>query len=251
MNAYTNELKKLLDKIAYMHTPREVFKDFIEMSALSISNSTARNCFNEREQQYLKVIRKYDTTRQKLFPKAFAYLTEALELEAQAGKPSDILGSLFMDMKLGDKGQFFTPQHVATMLGVMAIDANTDKVIEENGFINLSEPCCGAGAMALGFAQAFKNAGYDYTRQMVVTAIDTDIRCVYMCYIQLSLYGIPAVVIHGDSLALKEWSHWYTPLYVLYDWNQRIQHQNTETDTPGMNPTPRQLSLFKEADNEE
>lgn len=29
------------------------------------------------------------------------------------------------------------------------------------------------------------------------------------------LYEIPAVVIHGDTLAMKEWSRWYTP-FVTY-----------------------------------
>ena len=32
-----------------------------------------------------------------------------------------------------------------------------------------------------------------------------------MAYIQLSLYGIPAVVIHGNTLTMETWSHWYTP----------------------------------------
>ena len=31
-----------------------------------------------------------------------------------------------------------------------------------------------------------------------------------MCYIQLSLLGIPAVVIHGNPLTMQEWAHWYT-----------------------------------------
>jgi len=42
-----------------------------------------------------------------------------------------------------------------------------------------------------------------------------------MAYVQLSLYGIPAVVIHGNTLTLDEWSHWYTPLYILHGWGMR------------------------------
>ena len=33
----------------------------------------------------------------------------------------------------------------------------------------------------------------------------------YMAYIQLSLYGIPAMVIHGNTLTMEEWDRWYTP----------------------------------------
>jgi len=32
-----------------------------------------------------------------------------------------------------------------------------------------------------------------------------------MAYIQLSLYGNPAVIIHGNALTVEEWSHWFTP----------------------------------------
>ena len=53
---------------------------------------------------------------------------------------------------------------------------------------------------------------------MLVTATDIDLKCVHMCYLQLSLLGIPAVVIHGNSLTLEEHSHWFTPAYILDGW---------------------------------
>lgn len=34
----------------------------------------------------------------------------------------------------------------------------------------------------------------------------------------ISIYGIPAVVIHGDSITVEEWSRWYTPAYVWGGW---------------------------------
>ena len=245
MNEYTKELTKLINKIAYRHTPREVFSDFIELSALSVSNSVDPAPYEEREKQYLSLIKKYDPARQKLFPEAFALLVESLEHEAAAGTPSDILGPLFMDLGCGDKGQFFTPQHVCAMMGKMVLSEN-DKIIIENGFITVSEPCCGAGAMVLGFAQAMQENGYDYNRQMVVTAIDTDIWCIHMCYLQLSLYGIPAVVVHGDSLTRKEWSHWYTPLYVVHGWQWKTQRNNAASVPQDMAQIYEQLNLFEE-----
>ncbi len=39
-----------------------------------------------------------------------------------------------------------------------------------------------------------------------------------MAYIQLSLYGIPAVVIHANTLSAEEWSRWYTPVYIIEGW---------------------------------
>jgi hypothetical protein len=43
-------------------------------------------------------------------------------------------------------------------------------------------------------------------------------RCVHMAYVQLSLLGIPAVVVHGNALSLDVWGVWYTPAHVLVGW---------------------------------
>ena len=79
--------------------------------------------------------------------------------------------------------------------------------------------------MILGFVNALEKKGYSRSHHVVATATDVDLKCVYMCYLQLSLLGIPAVVIHGNSLTLEEWSRWYTPIYVLDGWNWRKQKQ--------------------------
>lgn len=50
-----------------------------------------------------------------------------------------------------------------------------------------------------------------YRHNTFFVAQDIDIRCVWMAYIQLSLYGIPAMVIHGNTLTMEEWDRWYTP----------------------------------------
>lgn len=77
--------------------------------------------------------------------------------------------------------------------------------------------------MILGFAKAMADNNFNYQSQLCVTAIDIDIRCVYMCYLQLSLYGIPAVIIHGNTLSLEEWSEWQTPAYILGLWELRTK----------------------------
>lgn len=63
---------------------------------------------------------------------------------------------------------------------------------------------------------------------MVVTAQDIDLKCVHMTYLQLSLYGIPAVVIHGNTLTVEEWSRWYTPVYMLDGWAWKSQCSMTD-----------------------
>ena len=52
----------------------------------------------------------------------------------------------------------------------------------------------------------------------MVYAADLDPRCAQMAYLNLSLYGIPAVVICGNTISLKEYDRWYTPVYLLGKW---------------------------------
>lgn len=43
-----------------------------------------------------------------------------------------------------------------------------------------------------------------------------------MAYVQLSLLHIPAVVIHGNTLALEERSHWLTPAHIMGGWEWKL-----------------------------
>jgi hypothetical protein len=40
-----------------------------------------------------------------------------------------------------------------------------------------------------------------------------------MTYIQLTLLHVPAVVILGNTLALEEREHWYTPAHFIGGWD--------------------------------
>jgi len=147
-------------------------------------------------------------------------------------------------------------------MGKIVLNEN-DKTILEQGYISVAEPACDSGAMVLGFANAIKEYGYNHSQQMFVYATDIDLKCVYMCYLQLALYGVPAVVIHGNSLTLEEWSHWYTPVYILDGWGWR-NHRSTAQSEKAIGevksvilPTHKetveafeQLDLFTISDNE-
>jgi len=187
------------------------------MSAISISNAVDWLHREKREAEYMEIVGRYEKKEVDLFPRMMFHLVE--ELERHADAPYDVLGAIYHELELHNKykGQFFTPQNVCDMMGLMLFSKN-DPDIESKGYITVAEPCCGAGAMILGFAKAVIKNGYSHNTQMVVTATDVDLKCVYMCYLQLSLYGIPAVVIHANSLTLDEWSRWYTPVYMLDGW---------------------------------
>jgi hypothetical protein len=72
--------------------------------------------------------------------------------------------------------------------------------------------------MILAAAETMTGKGLNYSNQLVVRATDVDPKCVHMAYIQLSKLGIPALVIHGETLSLKEYTRWYTPMYIIGNW---------------------------------
>ena len=75
--------------------------------------------------------------------------------------------------------------------------------------------------MILGAIRTMAKQGLNYQKQLYVEACDIDIKCVHMTYLQLALCGVPATVIHGNSLSQEEWSRWYTPMYVLDGWARK------------------------------
>lgn len=205
---------KLFEKLAYRHNLWTVYSDFLEMSAISISNSVDLMNRPKREKRYLDIIAGYSKEEGQIFPQLFAELVMSLEKET-----TDVLGEIFMELQLGNKwkGQIFTPIHVSRLMGELSLQ-NVDAIIREKGFITVNEPAAGGGSTIIGLALALKDKGFNYQKNMVVTAVDLDIKAVHMCYIQLSILGIPAVVFHGDTLRMEVFEEWRTPFYMLYGW---------------------------------
>lgn len=212
-------LKSLLENLGSKHGIWQAFSDFVQIQALLISNMCDPLHVEERRKAYLDIIKKYDDKARETLSQASLVFGEEIEKNFNEKNPRDILGPLFHELNLHNEqtGQFFTPNSIADFLSMVAVGED-EKEIKENGYITICEPACGSGVMLLSFAGAMSKKGYDPKTQMVATAIDIDLTCVCMTYVQLSLYGIPAVVIHGNALAVKEWSRWYTPIYILDNW---------------------------------
>ena len=226
----TKSLVKLIEQAAYQHSVWQVFSDFLEMSAISISNSIDPVHQADREKRYLEIVKGYSKAEINLFPQILAELVKSLEQCAQEKSLDDVLGKTFHELELHDKykGQFFTPQSVCNMIGsISAIDA--EKALEQQEYLTVCEPCIGGGAMVLGLANDLSRKNINYCQRMVVTGTDIDPKCVHMAYLQLSFYGIPAVIIHGNSLTCEEWSRWYTPVYIADGWIFR-QHCGMTTN---------------------
>ena len=224
---------KLIEKNAYRHSAWEVFSDFLTIYAISISNSMNHAKREEREKYYLDTIRKYDKEEVDNFVKMGAELVMEMESYAKRQRFTDVLGKIFHEMEFHDKwqGQFFTPQDIASMIGKVTCNWEViEKAIRVYGYASINEPCCGSGATLLGFLNGFYEMGEEWklklnhSNQILMVAQDVDARCCMMAYIQLSLYGVPAIVEQRNTLTMELFDTWHTPAYAWGGWNFRRHH---------------------------
>lgn len=242
-------LKEFISKLQSLDKSKNiatVFKDFLTLSTCSLAQPFYQS--PNIEQKYKNTICNYSKEQAEEFSKLLALLISALEEKHQ-----DFLGKVFSDLNLGksDKGQFFTPYHVSKMMSEINISVSGQQ-LEEKDFITLLEPCSGSGEMIIAYAETLKEKGYNYQHQLYVEAIDIDEICFMMTYIQLSLYGIPAKVLLGDSLAIKYFQFYYTPFYFLSNFEFKLEKlkektfENKETEPFIQKPESySQLKLFK------
>ena len=225
-------LKEFISKLHNLDKARrvnEVFKDFLILCTCSLTQPFYRS--DEIEQRYLNTVKQYTKEQAEEFSKLLALLVMTLEEKHQ-----DFLGQVYMQLNLGNiaTGQFFTPYHVSKLMSeINFIEIEDNLKVQE--YIRLSDACCGSAGMIIAFAETMKNKGYNYQNQLYVEAIDIDEMCFMMAYIQLSLLGVSAKVIHGDSLTLDFHKVLYTPFYFLNRFEWRLK-QNS-------NPKPKQDSI--------
>ncbi len=209
------EIIKQFKELASTRDLWQVYKDFLELISISISNVCDREQAPGREKRYMDIKDSYNLKELKQFSEIMALV--ALELEKE---PQDVLGKIFMELELGNKwtGQVFTPLNLADLLSTIAFD---DKEIKEKGYMTVTDPAVGGGVTIIGLVRAMIEQGYNPQKQLLVICGDLDIKAVHMTYIQLSLLGIPAIVKNQDALTLETMSIWYTPTYIWDLWRYK------------------------------
>ena len=230
---HRKNIAKCIEFIGRKHSRWKVFSDFLAIAAISISNNCApyytdaeEKIRTEREKRYLKIIGNYDKHERMLFMSMFTELVEELQSYCPCRESvhlTDVLGELFHELNFNDawKGQFFTPQCVCDLMSEMTLGDGESykKIIAEKRYFTVNEPCCGGGAMIYGLANTMNKIGLNYNKEVLVFASDIDERCIFMTYIQCSLYGIPAIIQQKNSLSNEYLSPpWFTPLFHLYNW---------------------------------
>ncbi|KKO08576.1 hypothetical protein LCGC14_0045160 [marine sediment metagenome] len=207
----------LFSETARYHHRFKVFCDFVTVSAIALRNTQYRS--DPLEAEYHLIMKAYEPDDRIRLCELYAITVMALELG-----PEDFLGDIFMDLELGDarRGQFYTPKNVSKMMAEMSF-ANLDERLKEKPFITISEPACGAGGMILPIVDILMRSGHRPEQTIWVQAVDVDRTAALMCYIQFSLWAIPAEVIVGNCLTLEIREVWHTPMHHMMGWRARLK----------------------------
>lgn len=197
-----NVFMELLNFKKDKYSAEKVFRDFISLFAISLSNKITFN--KQNNEMYEKIYNSYEKEEQYIF---YALSSELTKLFCNEIAPYDILGDIYKKITNKSYLQLINnnpAQQIGKRLqGIININkrTNSGKMIEMN---------CGSGAMILAYASILKMFKLDYKINLEVTAIDTNIINVFMTYIQLYFYEITAVVILIDAKNNKEIMKLYT-----------------------------------------
>ena len=197
---------KLLKFSEDKYSTEKVFKDFISLFAISLSNKVVFN--KKNSDKYEEIYQSYEKEEQPYF---YALSTELTRIFCNEKDPYDVLGDIYQKVTKKNYLKLLNSnsplQEVGKKLqGIININkkANNGNMIEVN---------CGSGAMILAYASTLKMFKLDYKKDLQVTAIDTDIINVFMTYIQMWFFDIAATVILVDEKSNKELMRLYTPAY--------------------------------------
>ncbi|MDF9828580.1 type I restriction-modification system DNA methylase subunit [Ereboglobus sp. PH5-10] len=196
MKNKTAKFRSLIEQLIRYHDAYKVFSAFTTLAACALAHGT-------REAEYLEEAKRWKKDELNIFSHALA----ALVLEMEDQPFTDLLGGHYMELALSHKsqqwnGEFHTPQNVCEMIGHMIAG---DTTMPQEGPITLCEPACGAGAMILAFAKMLPPENRPRLR---VTAIDISKTACDMCFINTTLWGIPAEIIHGNTLSMELFASW-------------------------------------------
>jgi type I restriction enzyme M protein len=195
------ETVEIFDRLAYRWQYSEVFDDMLDkMVGQHLLLPTEGS--QEKEARFKK---KYSPEEQQMFVKMydnFIRLTkERVNLWADKDQRRatgwyDPLGSFYEEISSDGKksamGQFFTPEHIVTMMTQISMGADADHKIERGEMVTLAEPACGSGRFILA-ANAMHPGTFSCGN-------DLDVMCAKMTALNMCWNGAVGQVTCGDGL---------------------------------------------------
>ena len=161
------------------HSKYSVFSDFLlwVIAGFAISDELNWQPTNNYTKDELPV-----------FPDIFSAFALAMNERIKADNHwADILGEYYMCANISNSsaGQFFTPEHVCTLMAQMAIFENDKRH-------NAHDCCCGSGRLLL--------AANSVQLGMKLYASDLDVTCCRMTVVNFLMHGCVGEVVQKDGL---------------------------------------------------
>lgn len=245
LNDHHKKFGKALESFDYSRRTYEKFYEFCKVSAYSLA-SVFYPEIAKKELEPIKLLE--DKKKLTAYEQCFEILVDALETEHQ-----DFLGVFFGLNELGNvrQGQFFTPYHISLMCARIQI-SGFEQIIKQSGFIKVGEPACGSGGMVIAVREVFLENGFNPSTQLYAELTDVDELCFLMAYIQISLYGIPAKVIHGNTITMQTYRELFTPVFYLNKFDHKLAISELfESGIFSSNPVPDQNFILEPIQQED
>ena len=195
---YQKQFIQIVKLMAKADSELQVFSDFTKVMAANIATAIPPVPSIISSINHEEIMNRYGSKPENNFAQLQALVFEAFQYE----KAQDFLGSVYMNLNAGreNRGQFFTPYNLAEAT-VRSSLPSVKKVIKEKGYVVLSEPCLGAGAMMIAAASELQRQGIDHTRCVWFEGQDIDRMAAFCGYIQTSVIGLSGRVIIADTLS--------------------------------------------------
>lgn len=210
INATKLRFYKHLSQAAGQFSPRDLFREFVAMVACSLS-------MGWREDEYLQSVRHLKAPEITACVEAFGLLVDEME----AHPYEDLLGPVWMDLSAGTRnwsGEFYTPRDVCTASARTMLGED----LPEDRPLTILEPTCGSGNMILAVVEVLAEQKVPPNR-IWVEARDLSKTACDMTYINMSLYGVPGEIVHGNTLSMQEISRWPTRFRAFSAGHQFVQ----------------------------
>ena len=219
---HKEEFIKILESIKPSKNAYEVFADWLVLAAAGFY-AWKKDKLVEKE--YKEIAKNYSKEDLDKHAQLLAITVEALEEDDE----QDFLGEIFIDGEFRNKkkAQVFTPFHVSKMMSKMIIGSDN---LPKNDVLKIYDPCCGSGVMLIAAISVLRDYGFNYQHNAFFIATDIDARCARMTYIQLSLLGVPAVIICGNTLTKETFWERETIGYIMSGMNFKLRNSEKKKE---------------------
>ncbi|OLV20159.1 hypothetical protein BOO71_0000505 [Deinococcus marmoris] len=193
----------------------EAYRRLVQAGAAALTLS-------QQEETYLDAVRGLDEHDLGVIVRAFHQLITDMD-----DRPyTDLLGPVYMEighrLDRAAGAEFYTPRSICRLMAQMTLSAD----LTPGEVLHCNEPACGTGGMILAFTEVLIERG-GHPLNVCWTAQDLSARSCWATFLNLTLWGLPAQVVCGNTLALENRWTWRNRF-----WDLAMPYHNLNAPLP-------------------